>query len=58
MKVTPGQTFAGVGFMLATMNLRDRLIKDEKIELKAIGFAPEPRVVAVQIFHGRSFPRR
>jgi hypothetical protein len=51
VKVTPGRTFAGVGFMLATINLRDRLIKGEKIELKAIGFAPEPRVVAVQIFH-------
>ena len=38
VKVEPGQTFAGFGFTLAIKSLRDRLIKGEKVELKAIGF--------------------
>ena len=50
--VEPGRTFAGFGFTLAIANLRKRLINGEKIELKAVGFAPKPQVVTVQISHG------
>src|SRR6266513_531813 len=50
--VEPGRTFAGFGFTLAIANLRKRLINGEKIELKAVGFAPKPQVVTVQIAHG------
>lgn len=52
VKVEPGRTFAGFGFTLAIKSLRERLIKGEKVELKAIGFTPKPRVVAVVISHG------
>jgi len=33
--------------------LRDRLVKGEVIELKAVGFTPKPRVVTVKLaYHG------
>jgi len=51
VEVEPGKTFAGFGFTLAIQNLRKRLLSGERIELKAIGFAPKPRVVTVQISH-------
>lgn len=54
VSVKPGQTFAGLGFMLAIMNLRGHLMGGEKVELETVGFAPEPRLVAVQIYHGSS----
>ncbi|MGH8100331.1 MAG: hypothetical protein ACREIW_03475, partial [Chthoniobacterales bacterium] len=49
--IEPGRTFAGFGFTIALSNLHDRLLKDETIELKAIGFTPTPRVVTVSVFH-------
>ncbi len=49
--IEPGRTFAGFGFTIALSNLHDRLRKGETIELKAIGFTPKPRVVAVNVFH-------
>jgi len=52
VKVDPGRTFAGFGFMLAIKSLRDRLIKGERVELQAIGFTPRPRVVSVDVSHG------
>ena len=52
IKVEPGRTFAGFGFTLAIENLRKRLINGEKVELKAVGFAPKPQVVTVRISHG------
>jgi len=51
VEVEPGKTFAGFGFTLALQNLRKRLLSGERIELKAIGFAPKPQVVTVQISH-------
>lgn len=48
--IEPGRTFAGFGFTVALSNLYDRLRKGETIELKAIGFTPKPRVVAVNVF--------
>ena len=51
LEVEPGKTFAGFGFTLAIQNLRKRLLAGERIELKAIGFAPKPQMVTVQISH-------
>jgi len=52
IEVEPGRTFTGFGFTLAIGNLRKRLLNGEKIELKAVGFAPKPQVVTVEISHG------
>jgi hypothetical protein len=52
IEVEPGRTFAGFGFTLALQNLRKRLINGEKIELKAVGFTPKPRLATVQVSHG------
>jgi hypothetical protein len=52
IKVEPGRSFAGFGFTLAIVNLRKRLINGEEIQLKAVGFAPNPQVVTVQISNG------
>lgn len=52
IEVKPGQTFVGYGFMLAVQNLRDRLVHGEAVELQAIGFTPQPKVVGVKITHG------
>jgi hypothetical protein len=52
IEVEPGRTFAGFGFTLALQNLRKRLINGEKVELKAVGFTPKPRVATVQLSHG------
>jgi hypothetical protein len=49
IEVEPGRTFAGFGFTLALQNLRKRLINGEKVELKAIGFTPKPRLATVQL---------
>jgi hypothetical protein len=46
-----GQIFAGIGFVLAVMNLRERLVAGEKIELNAVAFTPKPRSVSVEIAH-------
>jgi len=51
LEVEPGKTFAGFGFTLALQNLRKRLLAGERIELKAVGFAPKPQLVKVQISH-------
>jgi hypothetical protein len=50
--VEAGRTFAGFGFTLALANLRERLLNRESIELKAVGFAPKPQVITVQISYG------
>jgi len=49
LKIQPGQTFAGFGFTLALKGLRQRLVKGEKVELRAVGFTPKPRTVSVEI---------
>src|SRR5262245_30289438 len=49
LDITPGQTFAGFGFSLAIKALRERLIKGETVNLKAVGFTPQPRTVTVAI---------
>jgi hypothetical protein len=52
IEVEAGRTFAGFGFALALQNLRKRLIDGNQVELKAVGFTPNPRVITVQISHG------
>lgn len=49
LKIEPGRTFAGFGFVLAIKSLRERLIKGGKIELEAVAFSPTPRIVPVDI---------
>jgi len=49
LDVVPGQTFAGFGFSLALKALRERLVKGETVNLKAVGFTPRPRVVTVAL---------
>jgi hypothetical protein len=51
LEIEPGKTYAGFGFSLAIQNLRKRLLSGERIELKAVGFAPKPQMVTVQISH-------
>jgi hypothetical protein len=51
IEVEPGKTFAGFAFTLALQNLRKRLLARERIELKAVGFAPKPQLVSVQVSH-------
>ena len=50
--IQPGRTFAGFGFTLTLQNLRKRLIDGERIELRAVGFNPKPKAVAVELSHG------
>ena len=47
--VKPGQTFAGIGFALAAMNLMPRLEGGEKIDLGAVAFMPKPRSAKVEL---------
>jgi hypothetical protein len=49
LDIEPGQTFAGFGFSLAIKALRQQLIKGETVNLKAVGFTPQPRTVTVAI---------
>jgi hypothetical protein len=49
LDITRGQTFAGFGLTLAIKALRGRLIKGETVNLKAVGFTPQPREVTVAI---------
>jgi len=58
LDITPGQTFAGFGFSLAIKALRARLVKGETVDLKAVGFTPQPREVTVAIsYAGRDAVR-
>ncbi len=50
--VSPGTTFAGFGFTMAAKALRERLVKGETVELKAVGFTPQPKVVTVALSYG------
>jgi hypothetical protein len=52
VKIEPGRTFAGFGFTLALKGLRQRLVKGERVELRAIGFTPKPRAVDVEVSFG------
>src|SRR5882672_10891602 len=52
LDVSPGNTFAGFGFTMAAKALRERLIAGEPVELKAVGFTPQPKVVTVALSYG------
>jgi hypothetical protein len=47
LDVERGTTFAGFGFTMAAKALRERMVKGETVELKAVGFTPAPKVVTV-----------
>ncbi|HKC57898.1 MAG TPA: hypothetical protein VKC35_17325 [Vicinamibacterales bacterium] len=47
LHVERGTTFAGFGFTMAAKALRERMVKGETVELKAVGFTPAPKVVTV-----------
>jgi hypothetical protein len=49
VKVDAGRAFAGFGFTLAVKAVRARLKRGERVELQAVGFAPKPQVVAVEL---------
>jgi hypothetical protein len=54
LDIAQGETFAGFGFTLALKAVRERLIKGETVNLKAVGFTPQPRVVTVALsYSGR-----
>jgi len=56
--VEPGNTFAGFGFTMAAKALRERLVKGETVELKAVGFNPQPKMVTVALsYNGRDTVR-
>ena len=58
LDIVPGQTFAGFGFTLAVKALHERLMKGETVNLKAVGFTPQPRGVTVAIsYAGRDSVR-
>ena len=52
LKVERGTTFAGFGFTMAAKALRERIVKGETVELKAVGFTPAPKVVTVAMSYG------
>jgi hypothetical protein len=52
VEIEAGRTFAGFGFTLALKALHERLVQGDEIELRAVAFSPEPRVVSVQLSHG------
>lgn len=49
LKVEPGKTYAGLGFVFAAKQLFGRLRDGEAIELAAIAFTPKPRAVNVEL---------
>ena len=52
LKIEPGRTFAGIGFVLALKTVRERLVAGQKAEFRAIGFTPKPRLVTVELSYG------
>jgi hypothetical protein len=52
LDVEPGRTFAGFGFTMAAKALRDRLVKGETVELKAVGFTPSPKTEGRHVVRG------
>lgn len=49
VKIEPGKSFAGLGFVFAAKQLFTRLRDGEVIELTAIAFTPKPRAVNVEL---------
>src|SRR5262249_7039762 len=50
--LSPGRTFVGFGFTLAAKALREPLIRGERVELRTVGFTPEPKGVSVELSYG------
>ena len=54
LDILRGTTFAGFGFTMAAKALRERLIAGETVDLKGVGFTPQPKVVTVALsYEGR-----
>jgi len=51
VKIEPGSTFAGFGFILAIKELREKLLGGAHAEIKTIGFTPKPRELSVDVSH-------
>ena len=51
VKIEPGRTFAGFGFVLAIKELRAKLLGGAHVEIKTIGFTPKPRGLSVDVSH-------
>jgi hypothetical protein len=51
VKIEPGRTFAGFGFVLAIKELREKLLGGAHAEIKTIGFTPKPRGLSVEVSH-------
>ena len=49
VQVTPGETFGGGGFAFALKNLAEQLKGGDSVELSAVAFTPQPRVVKVKV---------
>jgi hypothetical protein len=49
LKIEPGRTFAGCGFIFALKVLGERVMKGGKMELETVAFCPKPRIVPVEI---------
>jgi hypothetical protein len=49
VKIEPGRTFAGFGFVLAIKELRQKLLGGTHAEIKTIGFSPKPRGLSVDV---------
>ena len=51
VKIEPGQTFAGFGFVLAIKELREKLLGGAHAEIKTIGFTPKPHGLSIDVSH-------
>jgi hypothetical protein len=51
VKITPGYTFAGIGFITAVKAMRERMKPGEWAELHAIAMTPKPREATVKVTH-------
>jgi len=52
LETPSGRAFAGFGFTMALKALRERLMRGERVELRAAAFTPKPRLVEVELRHG------
>jgi hypothetical protein len=52
VKVEPGLTFVGTGVPYAVKNVRDRVVRGERIRLRAIVFLPKPMSLPILVKSG------
>ena len=49
VKIEPGRTFAGIGFITAVKALRSQLTVGQHVELQAVAMTPKPRTATVTV---------